>query len=72
MDINKIINIVRESKINEMMVTGSTAGAPGFSSKAAAEGPVAGLDMPMGCGEKKKGKKVIGLGKGSRKRWRVG
>jgi len=72
MDINKIINIVRESKINEMMTTGSTAGAPGFSSKADAEGPVAGLDMPMGCGEKKKGKKVIGLGKGSRKRWRVG
>ena len=72
MDINKIINIVRESKINEMMVTGSTAGAPGFSSKADPKGPVAGLDMPMGCGEKKKGKKVIGLGKGSRKRWRVG
>ena len=70
MDINKIINIVRESKINEMMTTGSTAGAPGFSSKA--DAPVAGLDVPMGCGEKKKGKKVIGLGKGSRKRWRVG
>ena len=72
MDIDKIINIVRESKINEMMTTGSTAGAPGFSSKADPEGPVAGLDMPMGCGENKKRKKVIGLGKGSRKRWRVG
>lgn len=72
MDINKIISIVRESRLNEMMTTGSTAGAPGFSSKADAEGPVAGLDAPMGCGEKKKKKKVIGLGKGSRKRWRIG
>ena len=72
MDIDKIINIVRESKVNEeMMTTGSTAGAPGFSSKADAEGPVAGLDAPMGCGEKKKKKKVIGLGPGSRKRWRI-
>jgi len=72
MDIDKIINIIRESKLNEMMTTGSTAGAPGFSSKADAEGPVAGFDAPMGCGEKKKKKKVIGLGKGSRKRWRIG
>ena len=72
MDINKIISIVRESRLNEMMTTGSTAGAPGFSSKADAEGPVAGLDAPMGCGEKKKKKKVIGLGPGSRKRWRIG
>ena len=72
MDINKIISIVRESRLNEMMTTMSTAGAPGFSSKADAEGPVAGLDAPMGCGEKKKKKKVIGLGPGSRKRWRIG
>ena len=57
MDINKIISIVRESRLNEMMTTMSTAGAPGFSSKADAEGPVAGLDAPMGCGEKKKKKK---------------
>ena len=78
MDIDKIIGMIRESKINEMMTTGSTAGAPGFSSKADPEGPVAGLDMPMGCGEKKKKKKgeptIIGRGKypGARKRWREG
>tara|TARA_Y100000004_G_scaffold155864_1_gene180648 strand:+ start:357 stop:587 length:231 start_codon:yes stop_codon:yes gene_type:complete len=74
MDIDKIINIVRESKINEeMMSTGSTAGAPGFSSKADAEGPVAGYDKPLG--KKKKGEPTIiarGLMPGARKRWRKG
>ena len=76
MDIDKIINIIRESKINEeMMSTGSTAGAPGFSSKADAEGPVAGLDMPLGKKKKKKGEPTIiarGLMPGARKRWREG
>jgi len=72
MDIDKIINIVRESKINEMVTTGSTAGAPGFSSKADPKGPVAGLDMPMGSVRKRK--PCLGKGKmpGCRKRWRKG
>ena len=37
--LDKIIDIIRE----EMMTTGSTAGKPGFSSKADAKGPTAGF-----------------------------
>ena len=49
--LDKIIDIIRE----EMMTTGSTAGKPGFSSKAPAEGPTAGFDPVMGkMGIKKK------------------
>ena len=70
MDIDKIINIVRESKINEeMMSTGSTAGAPGFSSKADAEGPVAGYDKPLG--KRRKGKTYM-KSNVSYKLWRRG
>ena len=36
--LDRIISLIRE----EMMTTGSTAGKPGFSSKADAEGPTAG------------------------------
>ena len=61
--LDRIINIIRE----EMMTTGSAAGKPGFSSKAPAEGPTAGFDPVMGKVRRKK--KIIGLGKGSRKRW---
>ena len=60
--LDKIIDIIRE----EMMTTGSTAGKPGFSSKADAKGPTAGFDPVMG---KVRRKKIIGLGRGSRKRW---
>ena len=42
--LDKIIDIIRE----EMMTTGSTAGKPGFSSKADAKGPTAGVDPVMG------------------------
>ena len=41
--LDRIINLIRE----EMMTTGSTAGKPGFSSSADAEGPVAGADPLM-------------------------
>ncbi len=58
--LKKIIDFVRE----EMMTTGSTAGKPGFSSKADAEGPTAGFDPVM-----KKRKKYLSGGPGSRKRW---
>ena len=63
--LNKIIDIVRE----EMMTTGSTPGKPGFSSKADAAGPTAGFDPVMGKMMKRKKKKYISMGKGSRKRW---
>ena len=48
-----------------MMSTGSTAGIPGFSGKADAEGPTAGFD-PMLGGKKKK---YIYM-RGVRKNWK--
>ena len=72
MNIDRVIEIVRQYKLDEMMTTGSVAGAPGFSGSADSAGPVAGYDpvMEPPCGDKKKKKKnIIGLGKGSRKRW---
>ena len=42
--LDRIISFIRE----EMMTTGSTAGKPGFSSKADAEGPTAGFDPLLG------------------------
>ena len=64
-NLDKIINIIRE----EMMTTGSTPGKPGFSSAAPAKGPTAGFDPVMGKMMKRKKKKYISMGKGSRKRW---
>ena len=58
--LTKIIDFIRE----EMMSTGSTAGKPGFSSKADAEGPTAGFDPMLG-----KRKKYIYL-RGVRKNWK--
>ena len=54
-----------------MMTTGSTAGKPGFSSKADAEGPTAGFDPVMGKPQKRKRPQIIAKGKlpGLRKRW---
>ena len=63
--LDRIINIMRE----EMMTTGSTPGKPGFSSAAPAKGPTAGFDPVMGKMMKRKKKKYISMGKGSRKRW---
>ena len=63
--LSRIINIIRV----EMMTTGSTPGKPGFSSAAPAKGPTAGFDPVMGKMMKRKKKKYISMGKGSRKRW---
>ena len=58
-----ILNLIRE----EMMTTGSTAGKPGFSSKADAEGPTAGFDPLLG---KKKKRKPTPVGRyGTRRTW---
>ena len=62
--LDRIINFIRE----EMMTTGSTAGKPGFSSKADAEGPTAGFDPVMGKPQRRK-KTIIYL-KGARKNWK--
>jgi len=59
--LNRIIDFIRE----EMMTTGSTAGKPGFSSKADAKGPTAGFDPVMG-----KPKKRYIYQKGLRKNWK--
>jgi len=53
-----------------MMTTGSTAGKPGFSSRADAKGPTAGGPDPvMGKMQRRKRPKYLSLGPGSRKRW---
>ena len=48
--LDRIITFIRE----EMMTTASTAGKPGFSGKADAEGPTAGYDPVMGKTKKRK------------------
>ena len=63
--LNRIINFIRE----EMMTTGSSAGKPGFSSKADAEGPTAGFDPVMGKVERRKKPRYIWT-KGIRKNWK--
>ena len=65
--LTKIIDFIRE----EMMGTGSTAGKPGFSGKADAEGPTAGFDPVMGKPQRRKKPQIIAKGKlpGLRKRW---
>ena len=61
--LDRIISLIRE----EMMTTGSTAGKPGFSSKADAEGPTAGFDPLLG---KKKKRKPTPVGRyGTRRTW---
>lgn len=60
--LDKIIEIIREQ-----MVTGSTAGAAGFSASADPKGPTAGFDPVMGL-RRRKGPQIK-LPPGSRKRW---
>ena len=66
MDIDKIINIIREHKINEMVGAAAVSGGPtNAMNKGAVAGSVeAGDDPPV-----KKRKKYICAGKGSRKQW---
>ena len=58
------------SIIKEQMVTGSAAGAPGFSGSADPKGPTAGFDPVMGL-RRRKGPQIK-LPPGSRKRWMKG
>jgi hypothetical protein len=55
--LDRIINIIREQMV---------AGNGGFTGSADPKGPVAGFDPVMATTKRKK---IIGLGKGSRKRW---
>ena len=63
--LDRIINFIREEGAPTMN-TGSSAGKPGFSSKADAEGPTAGFDPVMG----KKKKRYIWT-RGIRKNWKT-
>ena len=54
MNIDKVIDIVRQYKLDEMM----TAGAGGFTGSADAAGPVAGYDPVMEPPKKKKRKHI--------------
>ena len=56
MNIDRVIDIVRQYKLDEEMTTGSVAGAPGFSGSADPAGPVAGYDPVIETGKKKKKK----------------
>ena len=64
MNLDKIIDIVRRQKLNEMM----TVGAGGIAGTVEA-----GDDPPVGKKKKKKKekKKYISLGRGARKAWMV-
>ena len=64
MNLDKIIDIVRRQKLNEMM----TVGAGGIAGTVEA-----GDDPPVGKRKKKKRekKKYISLGRGARKAWMV-
>ena len=68
MDIDKIISIIREHKINEMVGAAAVSGGPtNAMNKGAVAGSVeAGDDPPV-----RKKKKYIYAGKGSRKQWMV-
>jgi hypothetical protein len=59
MNIDRVISIIREHRLNEMMVTGSSTGTPGFSEKSDEEGPTAGISKKM----------FAYLGRGSRREW---
>ena len=63
--LDRIINFIREEGAPTMN-TGSSAGKPGFSSKADAEGPTAGFDPLLG----KKKRKPTPVGRyGTRSTW---
>jgi len=70
--IDKLIATVRqlreEGAMGGGMTTGSSGSVAGFSALSPAVGPTAGTTYPMGQIQKRK--KIIGLGKGSRNRWK--
>ena len=52
----------------EMMVANTAGASGGFGGYSPAAGPTAGKETPMG--KMKRRKKIIGLGPGSRNRWK--
>ena len=76
MDIDKIIDIVRNQKLDEMMGAGAVSGPTNNVGDGKIAGTVeAGDDPPVGRRRKKKGEPTIlarGLMPGARTRWRKG
>ena len=75
MDIDKIIDIVRNQKLNEMMGAGAVSGPTNNVGDGKVAGIVPGEDPPVGRRRKKKGEPTIlarGLMPGARTRWRNG
>ena len=68
MNIDKVIEIIRNNKLTEEMV----AGADGFTGSADPKGPVAGFDPGLKSPIRRK--PCLGKGKmpGCRKRWKTG
>jgi hypothetical protein len=72
--LNRIIEIIRN--LNEEGIvavptnnTASAPGKPGFSELSSSGGPTAGISPKLG--NMRRRKKIIGLGKNSRNRWKI-
>ena len=63
--LQKVIDLIHN--LNEEMVANAPGASGSFGQSSPAAGPTAGLDHVMG--KMRRRKKIIGLGKGSRKRW---
>ena len=75
MDINKIIDIIRNQKLNEMMGSGAVSGPTNNVGDGKIAGTVEAGDDPPVRRRKKKGEPTIlarGLMPGARTRWRKG
>lgn len=69
--IDRVVEAFRKHRLKEEgMVANSPGGSGGFSSSAAAKGPVAGFDPVMGSMKRRK-KPQIKLPPGQRKRWKT-
>ena len=69
--IDRVVEAFRKHRLKEEgMVANAPGGSGGFSSSAAAKGPVAGFDTVMGSMNRRK-KQQIKLPPGQRKRWKT-
>ena len=75
MDIDKIIDIIRNQKLNEMMGAGAVSGPTNNVGDGKIAGTAPGEDPPVDLKKKKRGEPtIIGRGcfPGARTRWRKG
>ena len=70
--IDRVVEAFRKHRLKEEgMVANAPGGSGGFSSSAAAKGPVAGFDPVMGGGMGRRKKPQIKMPPGQRKRWKT-